>query len=276
MNTESPDSSQQNEPWWPVVVPFVIFMIVTAMEPKLGDTFNNWADLSEGAGQADGEQGQVAEEESTIGGWAWNNPASRYFVIYSVKIILIAVIVIYCFPFYLRHFPCKLSWWGIIVGVVGAVLWIGLCQLQLERAIATTLGLPETWFAQRAAANPGLHFQSLMPIGLFFLVRFFGLVIVVPLIEELFLRGFFIRYIEDVEWWKAKFDQLGWLPLLMPSIYGVLAHPMSEAFAAATWFGLVTWLMVRTRSLWDCIMAHAITNLMLGLYVVRYEQWHLW
>ena len=42
------------------------------------------------------------------------------------------------------------------------------------------------------------------------------------------------------------------------------------------WFGLVSWLMNKTGSLWDCVVAHAVTNLLLGIYVLIFAQWHLW
>ena len=53
-------------------------------------------------------------------------------------------------------------------------------------------------------------------------------------------------------------------------------HP-AELLAAAVWFSLVTWLMLRTPSIWDCVVAHATTNLLLGLYVVWAggEAWEL-
>ena len=38
---------------------------------------------------------------------------------------------------------------------------------------------------------------------------------------------------------------------------------------------MVTWLMVRTRNIWDCVVAHAITNLLLGIYVVSTGEWQL-
>jgi hypothetical protein len=38
---------------------------------------------------------------------------------------------------------------------------------------------------------------------------------------------------------------------------------------------MVTWLMMRTRSLWDCVAAHAVTNLLLGVYVVLRSDWQL-
>jgi membrane protease YdiL (CAAX protease family) len=38
---------------------------------------------------------------------------------------------------------------------------------------------------------------------------------------------------------------------------------------------MVTWLMVRTRNIWDCVVAHALTNLILGIYVVTTGTWRL-
>ena len=59
------------------------------------------------------------------------------------------------------------------------------------------------------------------------------------------------------------------------------AEPLAGAFgavmllAAAIWFSLVTWLMKKTRSLGDCIVAHATTNLLLGCYVLYSGEWTL-
>jgi hypothetical protein len=47
-------------------------------------------------------------------------------------------------------------------------------------------------------------------------------------------------------------------------------------FAAVVWFSLVTWLMIRTGNIWDCVAAHAVTNLLLGIYVLVSHDWHLW
>ena len=33
--------------------------------------------------------------------------------------------------------------------------------------------------------------------------------------------------------------------------------------------------MLRTRNIWDCVAAHAITNLILGIYVVHSGTWRL-
>ena len=50
----------------------------------------------------------------------------------------------------------------------------------------------------------------------------------------------------------------------------------TEALAAIAWFSLVTWLVNRTGKFWDAVVAHAVTNLLLGIYVCTYSQWQLW
>jgi len=34
--------------------------------------------------------------------------------------------------------------------------------------------------------------------------------------------------------------------------------------------------MIRTKSLGDCVLMHAVTNLLLSLYVIAYWQWQYW
>jgi CAAX prenyl protease-like protein len=167
-----------------------------------------------------------------------------------------------------------LSWWSIVVGVVGVVVWIGLCKLKLESKLFEALGIE--WLkgaAQRSAFNPleELADRPLLAYG-FLAVRFFGLVVVVALIEEFFLRGFLIRFFVRPDWTNAAIGDLNRSALLVATIVPVLLHP-GEMLAAAVWFSLVTLLMVKTRNIWDCVVAHAVTNLLLGMYVLATGEW---
>ncbi len=95
------------------------------------------------------------------------------------------------------------------------------------------------------------------------------------IIEEFFVRGFLIRYVDDPDWDELPLGQATWKGWLAPTVYGVIAHP-AEPLSALVWFSLVSWLYKRTGSIWDCVIAHAVTNLLLGLYVLKYSAWHLW
>ena len=110
---------------------------------------------------------------------------------------------------------------------------------------------------------------------MFLILRFTLLAILVPILEEIFLRGWLLRYFENPEFWKVRLAELSIRSVAVASIYGVLTHP-GEALAAVTWFSLVSWMMLRTGKLWDCIVAHGVTNLLLGLYILYTGSWHLW
>ncbi len=95
----------------------------------------------------------------------------------------------------------------------------------------------------------------------------------VPVIEEFFLRGFLMRYVMDARWWTLPFGVASRLALVMGTAVPVLYHP--EMLAALVWFSAVSYLMIKTRSIWDCVVAHGLTNLVLGIYVITSDQWHL-
>jgi hypothetical protein len=132
-------------------------------------------------------------------------------------------------------------------------------------------------YAGRPAYNPLAQLAATPGWAWAFLaVRFFGLVAVVPVIEEFFLRGFLMPLVVDQEWWKAPFGKVNGLAVAVSIVAPMLWHQPAEFLAAAAWFGMITWLMVRTRNPWDCVLAHAVTNLLLGIYVLCFSQWALW
>ena len=88
-------------------------------------------------------------------------------------------------------------------------------------------------------------------------MRFFGLVAVVPVIEEFFLRGFLMRFVMERDWWDVPFGKANRLAIVLGTAVPMLMHP-GELLAAAVWFSMITWLMLRTRNIWDCVAAHAV------------------
>ena len=175
----------------------------------------------------------------------------------------------------LRNFPFRFHFLSIWFGCVGAVLWISICNLHLETKILTTLGLSADFLGSRESINPLDFFEGSIERASFLFSRFSLLVIGVPFAEELFLRGFLLRYVNDTDWTRVKLESLNWTAILVTAVYGVLTHP-SEWIAAAIWFSMVSVLMLRTKNLWDCIIAHSVTNGILGLYIILYQDWRLW
>ena len=167
--------------------------------------------------------------------------------------------------------PFSVSWLSVAVGVLGTFVWVGLWWIDQE-----FLGLGSLFGSAREAFNPFAQFRD-DPIRMwsFLAIRFAGLVLVVPVIEEFFLRGFLMRYIDSQDWDRVPLGKVTWLSLGGVVGYALLSHP-AEPLSAVVWFSMVTWLYLRTRSIWDCVLAHAMTNLLLGLYVVGTGTWELW
>ena len=69
------------------------------------------------------------------------------------------------------------------------------------------------------------------------------------------------------------FGTLTTAALVAGTVTPLLLHP-SEMVAALVWFSMVTWLMWRTRNIWDCVAAHMVTNLLLGCYVLASGDWY--
>jgi CAAX prenyl protease-like protein len=194
-----------------------------------------------------------------------------YPLAYTIKILLTTLAIVLVWPEY-RKFPLSASWLAVAVGAVGVVLWVGIVELRLEQY------LPLGWLTgsgARSAYNPLEQLAHWPVLKYAFLgVRIFGLAVVIAIAEEMFLRGFVMRYVQNPDTWhKLSFTEFGWPALVAGTALPMLMHP-AELFAALAWFSLVTWLMLRTGNIWNCVAAHMVTNLLLGVYVVQTGKWY--
>jgi CAAX prenyl protease-like protein len=237
----------QRHRWMIFLLPFLAYMLVGSLEPAPGGCTLCFA-----------------------GSYPW---------VYAVKIALTVAAIAFVWPGY-GEFPLRLSVLALLVGAVGGPLWIGLCALDWEHTqllpLLDRFGLG--WMiaaGDRAAFDPLEQLADQPALARAFLaVRFFGLVAVVPLMEEFFLRGFVMRLAVDHDWWNVPFGKVNRLAIVLGTAVPMLTHP-GELLAAAVWFSMITWLMLRTRNIWDCVAAHAVTNLILGVYVVWFGAWRL-
>lgn len=99
--------------------------------------------------------------------------------------------------------------------------------------------------------------------------------IVVPIIEELFWRAWLMRWIISPDFerippgtWSAKAFWI--VAVLFASEHGSY---WEVGLAAGI---LYNWWMLKTKSLGDLILAHAVTNACLSAYVVLAGRWEYW
>lgn len=106
--------------------------------------------------------------------------------------------------------------------------------------------------------------------------RFLRLVIVVPLVEEIFWRGFLLRYLIDEKFYAVPFGKFSSFSFWAVSAAFMLAHSMPDWIAAFITGMAYNAVAYRTKSLTSCVIVHAVTNLLLGLWIMRTHQWGFW
>lgn len=105
-------------------------------------------------------------------------------------------------------------------------------------------------------------------------VRIAGAVLVVPVMEELFWRSFLIRYLVTNDFSKTPIGQFTWFSFLATSLlFGLEHHYILAGVVAGIIFNL---LLYQTKSLAQCILAHAVANLGLAIYVLLTGEWRFW
>ncbi len=119
------------------------------------------------------------------------------------------------------------------------------------------------------ADNPGLYWSTVI-------ARFLRLVVVVPLVEEIFWRGFLMRYLIDEDFTKVPFGKYTHLSFWGVTFAFALAHLGPDFVPAVITGAVFGWVAIRTKSLLACVVAHAVTNLALGVYIMQTRQWGFW
>jgi CAAX prenyl protease-like protein len=116
---------------------------------------------------------------------------------------------------------------------------------------------------------PGRNTQIVMTI-----FRIAGAVLVVPLMEELFWRSFLIRYVIDKNFDTVPMGTFTWASFLFTAVlFGLEHNYIFAGIMAGIFYNL---LLYRTRSLAQCVLSHAVTNLALAIYVVYTGKWQFW
>jgi CAAX prenyl protease-like protein len=105
-------------------------------------------------------------------------------------------------------------------------------------------------------------------------LRIAGAALVVPVMEELFWRSFLLRWITDADFEKVDPSQVGWKSFIITIILFGFEHNLWLAGIVAGFAYSV--LFMRHRTLWSPILAHAVTNGLLGIWVVATGNWSYW
>lgn len=216
--------------WLPYTAPFVLFLLLTAVEGKL--------------------------------------PKDVYPLAYMAKAALVTINLAICAKAWISEirFDNKAIALGLVAGLIGLPLWLGVD--------AITFHLPKI-FGAREEFNPFTAIPNTTLRMAFLGVRFYGLAIMVPLLEEVFWRSFLLRFVTDQDRWKSlPVGTFSWLAFAIVAVLFGAPHP--EYLAGIVFAMLMAFLLRHTKSLIACIIAHGVTNLTLGIYIVATGNWKYW
>ena len=149
---------------------------------------------------------------------------------------------------------------AVAVGLAVFGLWIHLDAPWMR------LGDPSAGFVPKDANG-----QLLWPL---IAVRWVGASLLVPVMEELFWRSFLMRWVQSPQFESVVPQRVGLKAVVLSTFVFMLAHTL---WLAAIIAGLAyAWLYIRTGKLWVPIIAHAVTNGVLGVWVLQTQRWAFW
>jgi CAAX prenyl protease-like protein len=169
-----------------------------------------------------------------------------------------------------RVLPRRAPHWGASIG-------LGLAVCALWIAPDTLLpGWRAHWLFQNSITG---HVTTSIAPGeltpLMLALRTMRAALLVPILEELFWRGWLPRWLQDTRFERIPLGRYTPFAFWATAALFALEHgPFWEVGLAC---GIVyNWWMRRTRSLGDLVLVHAVTNLALSLYVIATARWGFW
>lgn len=200
--------------------------------------------------------------------------AARYWI-YLAK-TLVGAFMLWAVWDAVKEMRWRLSWEAVVVGVAVFAIWIGLDGIVPDqKQLWIKLGLSKAPVTPEAPWNPFRQFGEGAPLAwLFVAVRIVGSSLVVPPLEEVFYRSFIYRWIAKPDFESVSLGQFAMKPFVITCVIFGFAHNewLAGILCAAAYQGLVC----RRKRLGDAMTAHAITNLLLGAWVVGKGAWHFW
>jgi uncharacterized protein len=185
--------------------------------------------------------------------------------IYGAQTVIVAGLLAYYWRGYgelaRQNLPdARETGWAVVVGVAVFAIWVQLDAPWMQLGAATASFVPLDAAGQ--------------PIGTLIVLRLIGAALVVPVMEELFWRSFLMRWVQHPGFERVDPQTVGMKAIVLSTFVFTLAHTL---WLAAVIAGLAyAWLYRRSGKLWTAVIAHAVTNGLLGVWVISTGRWEFW
>jgi len=234
---------------WPRILPFVLYMGFIVLESIL-QSASTWLP-------------PLAARGALLPLW-----------LYPVKTVVVLGAIVVCWRYYdelHERLWVSAAEAALAIGA-GVLVYLAWVRMDWPWATMGTVSGYNPWQAGTAFG------------GVLAAIRLFGASIVVPVMEELFWRSFLVRFVitlypEKVPGVTAEFTsvRLGtftWISFIATVLLFGSEHAL---WLAGIMAGVVyNLLLYTTRRLWPCVIAHGVTNLLLGIHVLWTQEWQWW
>jgi CAAX prenyl protease-like protein len=181
---------------------------------------------------------------------------------------LVVLVVLLLFSRSVITFKSFHAYQSVAIGIAVFLIWIAPDAL---------FGYRNHWLFHNSLTGSAASSlpDSLKNNVLFLTLRALSTTALVPVVEELFWRGWLMRWLIHKDFQRVP------LGTYTPSAFWVAAVLFASEHGPYWEVGLAAgiiynWWMIRTKSLGDCILAHAVTNGFLAIYVLATGHWGYW
>ena len=183
----------------------------------------------------------------------------QHYALYPVKTILVAIVLAWSWrslPSLVPAVPVG----SVVVGIAGVVLWIGLDPFLVH-------------YDQPLIGRNPFQLYPAVEAWWLFGFRVAGITLCVPVMEELFWRGFLMRWLIKEDFTSVPLGTYQPLSFWITTACFAAVHGAEWPLAVVVGVLYGVWF-VRTKSLGSVMMAHGVTNLLLALYCLIANDWH--
>jgi exosortase E/protease (VPEID-CTERM system) len=192
---------------------------------------------------------------------------SEYFDwLYPLRFVAAAIALWYFWP-ELKKLDWRFGWVAPAAGAAVFFLWIA----------------PSWWAHHPAVSRLGSDLAALSSTERWSWIAFrvAAAVVTVPIAEELAFRGYLARRFVSREFDQVSFSSLTVLSICLSSVVFGLEHMKNlmdwQHLALGTLAGLAFAAALRWRGrMGDAVVAHAVSNLLLAAWVLRFGDWAQW
>ncbi len=181
----------------------------------------------------------------------------------------VVIVALWVFSRGVLDFRARSAVWSALLGVAVFVVWVAPDWLSAEYRHSILFENPLTGAARSSLS--GAARQDPVTLAM----RTFRAVALVPIAEELFWRGWLMRWLVAPE-----FSRVG-LGVYRPFSFALTAILFASEHGPYWDVGLITGIifnlwMIRQKTLGDMFIAHASANACLSAYVIAFEKWEYW